>query len=64
MKSKGHPVPEGAEGSEFARFTALVDTVIAVPRSKVDERDAEYQRQAQANPSRRGPKPKKAKPLS
>lgn len=51
------PAPKRSE--EFDRFTALVDKVIAVPRAEVLKREEEYQRQAAANPKRRGPKPKK-----
>jgi hypothetical protein len=43
---------------EYDRFTALVDQVIAVPRSEVLKREEEYQRESKANPKRRGPKPK------
>lgn len=43
---------------EFAAFTRLVDHVLAVPHSEIVLREAEYQRQAKANPRRRGPKPK------
>jgi len=48
--------PKSKPSEEFDRFAALVDTVIAVPRSEVDKREVEYQRQAEVNPSRRGPK--------
>jgi hypothetical protein len=54
MKAK----PKASE--EFDRFTALVDQVIAVPRSEVLKREEEYQRQSAANPKRRGPKRKDA----
>jgi hypothetical protein len=52
-------VPKRSE--EFDRFTALVDKVIAVPRSEVLKREEEYKRQSEANPKRRGPKRKDAK---
>jgi len=44
---------------EFDRFTALVDRVLSVPKSEIDRRQAEYLREQAANPTRRGPKPKK-----
>jgi hypothetical protein len=50
---------EPKTSEEYDRFTALVDQVIAVPRAEVLKREEEYQRQAAANPKRRGPKPKK-----
>jgi hypothetical protein len=45
---------------EYDRFTALVDQVIAVPRSEVLKREEEYRREQEVNPKRRGPKPKQA----
>lgn len=45
---------------EFDRFNALVGKVLSVPKTVLDEREGEYQRQSKANPKRRGPKPKKA----
>jgi len=44
---------------EYDRFTRLVDRVISVPHSEIQKRQAEYKRQSEANPNRRGPKPKK-----
>jgi len=49
--------PEKSE--EFDRFTALVDQVLSVPHSEIEKRQEEYQRQQEASPTRRGPKPKK-----
>ncbi len=57
--------PELKTSEEFDRFTALVDQVIAVPRSEVQKREEEYKRKTEGDPKRRGPKPKasqKAKP--
>jgi hypothetical protein len=49
--------PQPLEGSEaFARFDALVRKVLSVPHSEIMRREAEYQKQSQANPNRRGPK--------
>jgi len=54
---KPHPEPiEGPEAS--ARFDALVRQVLSVPHAEIMRREAEYQKQSQENPNRRGPKPK------
>ena len=47
--------------AEYERFTALVEGVLSVPKSVVKERLAEYRKQVDANPNRRGPK-RKVKP--
>ena len=44
--------------AEYERFTALVDGVLSVPKSVINERLAEYRKQVDANPKRRGPKRK------
>ncbi len=44
--------------SEYERFTALVDRVIAVPHSVIKQRVEEHRKQVASNPNRRGPKPK------
>lgn len=49
---------EPKTSEEFDRFTALVDQVLAVPHSEIQKREAEYKRQSEANPKRRGPKRK------
>ena len=43
---------------QFHAFTSLVDRLLAVPKSEVDRRQAEYRKQAEQNPRKRGPKPK------
>lgn len=43
---------------EFQRFTAVVDTLLSVPREEIKRREEEYRKQADANPRKRGPKPK------
>jgi hypothetical protein len=48
--------------AEYTRFTNLVEQVMSVPKSVVKERMAEYQKQVDANPKRRGPKRKAATP--
>jgi hypothetical protein len=47
---------------EFDAFTELVDRVLAVPNSVVKERLDEHRKEVEANPQRRGPKPKTKKP--
>jgi len=57
---KGHA--EMIEGHEAAkRFDATVRTLLSVPRAELLRREAEYKKQVDANPNRRGPK-RKAKP--
>jgi len=43
---------------EYERFSALVDRVLSVPREELLRREAEYEKQANANPRKRGPKKK------
>lgn len=47
---------------EFDAFVAIVDKVLTVPRAEMLRREEEYRKQAQANPHKRGPKRKTAKP--
>ncbi len=48
------------EGPEArTRFDALLGSVLSVPKSVILEREAEYKKQASANPRKRGPKRKK-----
>jgi len=56
MESKPKTSPE------FDRFNALVDRVLTVPKAEIQKREAEYQREAQKNLKRRGPKIKGRKP--
>jgi hypothetical protein len=44
--------------SEYEAFTALVDKVLSVPKAEILRREAEYRKIADANPRKRGPKPK------
>lgn len=46
---------------EFEAFTSLVDKVLAVPHSVIQERVDEARKQADKNPRKRGPK-RKTKP--
>jgi hypothetical protein len=41
---------------EYDAFTNLVDRVLAVPHSEIKRREAEYKKQSEANPKKRGPK--------
>jgi hypothetical protein len=45
--------------SEFEAFTSLVDRVLAVPHSVIQERIEEARRLSDQNPRKRGPKKKK-----
>jgi hypothetical protein len=44
--------------SESDAFTCLVKKVLAVPKSELLRREAEYKKQADLNPRKRGPKRK------
>lgn len=41
---------------EYRRFTGLVDDLLAVSHEEMQRREAEYRREVDANPHRRGPK--------
>ena len=43
---------------EYQAFTSLVDDLLTVPKSTIQERDAAYKKKAALNPRKRGPKPK------
>ncbi|MBZ5676269.1 MAG: hypothetical protein LAP61_18660 [Acidobacteriia bacterium] len=43
---------------EYDAFTNLVDRVLAVPHSVIQQRVEEHRKQAALNPNRPGPKPK------
>lgn len=42
--------------AEYAAFTEVVDAVLSVPHEEMQRREAEYRKQVDANPKRRGPK--------
>lgn len=44
--------------AEFDAFTVTVDKLLSVPKSEILRREAEYQKRADANPRKRGPKRK------
>lgn len=51
--------PHTTEGSEeFQHFDALFRKIISVPHEEIMRREAEYKKRANANPRKRGPKPK------
>jgi len=41
---------------EYNRFTSLVDQLMTVSHEEMERREAEYRKQVDANPKRRGPK--------
>ena len=43
---------------EFATFTDAVERIMSVPKAEILRREAEYKKVADANPHKRGPKPK------
>lgn len=47
--------------AEYEAFESLVNHVLSVPREEFLRREAEYKKQADANPRKRGPK-RKVKP--
>ncbi len=52
--------PEMIEGPEaFQRFDRTVRDILAVPHSTIVRRERAYRKKVEANPNRRGPKPKK-----
>ena len=42
--------------AEYRRFTNLVDRLLTVPHEEMQRREAEYRKEVDANPRRRGPK--------
>lgn len=49
--------------AEYKRFTSVVERIMSVPKSEILRREAEYKKQADANPRKRGPK-RKVKPFA
>jgi hypothetical protein len=47
---------------EFNKFSTLVDKVLSVSREEIVQREAEYRRQSDLNPRKRGPKKRVVKP--
>jgi hypothetical protein len=42
--------------AEYQRFSKLVDGLLTVSHEEIQRREAEYRKQVDANPNRRGPK--------
>jgi hypothetical protein len=42
--------------AEYRRFTSLVDNLLTVSHEEMQRREAEYRKEVDANPHRRGPK--------
>ena len=51
-------MPKSTANAEFDAFTRVVDKVLSVPKAEILRREAEYRKQADANPRKRGPKRK------
>jgi hypothetical protein len=65
MRQKTKPVKISEEvaakcdaPNQFENFDALVRNVLAVPHAEIVRRERKYKQQSDANPRRRGPKPK------
>jgi hypothetical protein len=43
--------------AEYRKFTGLVDRLLTVSHEEMQRREAEYRKEVEANPKRRGPKP-------
>jgi hypothetical protein len=48
---------EPETSAEYKAFKSLLNRVMAVPRSVIEQREEEYKRRAALNPNKRGPKP-------
>jgi hypothetical protein len=48
----------GRPSKEFQAFRELTDRLLAVPRSKIQERLTQHREASAQNPRKRGPKPK------
>jgi hypothetical protein len=46
---------------EYEAFTRMMDTLVSVPKETLVRREEEYRKRADANPRKRGPKPKAKK---
>ena len=45
IMKKPKPVPEEKDDTPYERFERLAKTILAVPKSEIDKREAEYQRE-------------------
>ena len=50
---------EPVTSSEYDTFKGLLNRLMAVPHSEIVKREAEYKKQSDLNPNKRGPKPKR-----
>lgn len=50
--------------AEYKRFTSAVEHIMSVPKAEILRREAEYKKQADANPRKRGPKPNALKKVA
>lgn len=48
MKEKSKPKPNKPPSEEYQRFERFVKELVAVPKSELDKREAEYQRKKAA----------------
>jgi hypothetical protein len=46
------------ENQEFDAFTKMMDSLLSVPKAELAKREEEYKKKANANPRKRGPKPR------
>jgi len=59
VEGAGRPQQEYIEGPEASqRFGSMMAALVAVPRSVIERRERAYRKKVEANPNRRGPKPK------
>jgi hypothetical protein len=42
--------------AEYCKFTGLVDRLLSISHGEMERREAEYRKEVDANPNRRGPK--------
>jgi hypothetical protein len=54
-------MPKHRPSKEYTAFVDLTKKVLAVPKSEILRREAEYRKQSDANPRKRGPKRKATK---
>jgi hypothetical protein len=54
------PEPDMIEGTQaFTRFENTMKKVLSVPKAEVQRRIEEHRKEAELNPNKRGPKPKR-----
>jgi len=50
--------------AEYDAFNKAVGQILSVPKAEILRREVEYKKQADANPRKRGPKPRKKRQTS